>query len=240
MADIVENEQLDGASNASALRKPKRSVLKGAGSLVGFFCKLGLVLAFVATGLLVGGFLKFASTVTALETPASVRQADGIVVLTGGASRIDIALGLLDLGRAKRLLISGVNPVTSQKALERVTNSRPKVFDCCVDIGRRALDTRGNANETADWAKKLGYNSLIVVTSDYHMPRSMLELKRTMPEMPMQAAPVPMADLRKADWFLQATTLRVMVSEYFKFLAAHIRLALGDNTYDSIHASMMG
>src|SRR5581483_8022771 len=131
---------------------------------------------------LVTGFVDFAESVASAGPPADP-HAQGIVVLTGGTARIDGALQLLAEGRASRLLISGVNPMVTKEALATtVDKSLRPVLDCCVDLDRRAQDTIGNAVETREWADRRGFSSLIVVTSDYHMPRSMAELAHAMPD----------------------------------------------------------
>lgn len=124
----------------------------------------------------IGGFLYFAETVAALEAPSDPK-ADAIVVLTGGYQRIDRAIGLLKQGAGQRLLISGVNPATSGNQIRKLTQSSSALFECCVDMGYEAVDTIGNANETARWISDHQFRRVLVVTNNYHMPRSLLELK---------------------------------------------------------------
>ena len=103
-------------------------------------------------------------------------RADGIVVLTGGVARVDEAVKLLNEKKGERLLISGVHPSASRAVLAKTFAVDEDRFNCCVDVDHEALDTVGNAVETADWVAEHGYHSLLVVTNDYHMPRSLLEL----------------------------------------------------------------
>jgi 1-acyl-sn-glycerol-3-phosphate acyltransferase len=141
-----------------------------------------VVLAALVGIVLAAGFVAFAMSIAGARVPAGAR-AEGIVVLTGGGGRIDGALHLLAEGRARRLLISGVNPSVDIGALAGTVDKELEVaLACCVDLGRDARDTIGNAAETRDWARTKGYTSLIVVTSDYHMPRSMAELAEAMPK----------------------------------------------------------
>ena len=142
-------------------------------------------------------------------------RADGIVALTGGTARIDSALALLAEGRARRLLITGVHPQTSQRQLEQLTGASPALFQCCIDIDRSALDTRGNAEEAQRWAAANGVRRLLVVTSDYHMPRAMLEFERRMPEVTLLPRPVASPEAGAAAW-------RLWLSEYAKYLLALI------------------
>jgi uncharacterized SAM-binding protein YcdF (DUF218 family) len=97
--------------------------------------------------------------------------------------RLEAATKLLEDGKGQRLLISGVNREATRADVLGVTKAGKPIYDCCVDLGFAAADTIGNARETAEWAKAKGYKSLIVVTADYHMPRSMLELRAAMPEV---------------------------------------------------------
>ncbi|MFT5509896.1 MAG: uncharacterized SAM-binding protein YcdF (DUF218 family), partial [Hyphomicrobiaceae bacterium] len=128
---------------------------------------------FVAAVML--GFLMFANATTRPVTVAAPR-ASAIVALTGGAQRIRAAGRLLQNRQAGRLLISGVNRVVSRAKLRRMLAIDSELFDCCVDIDYAAQNTRGNAVETRKWATKHEFDSLIVVTSSYHMPRSLTEL----------------------------------------------------------------
>jgi len=176
--------------------------------------------------LLVAGFFGFAEEI-ASATPPSDPRADAIVVLTGGSARIDGALRLLDEGRAQRLLISGVNPsVTSADLANLVDGALRDELACCVDLGRQAIDTVGNAAETRDWAAAHGFKSLIVVTSDYHMPRSMTELAAAMPTVALVPFPVSNPDLHLADWWHDRATFTLLLREYGKYLVAKARRLL--------------
>ena len=121
------------------------------------------------------GFVLFAVSVTR-DDATGWDKADGIVVLTGGDNRIEAGAKLMSEGRAKRMLISGVNRKVSREEMQRLLNLDKQVFNCCVDLGYEALDTVGNADETRTWANTNGYTRLIIVTSRYHMPRSLAEL----------------------------------------------------------------
>src|SRR5690606_26336791 len=136
-------------------------------------------LAFVAAAaLFAGGFGWFANHVSHLATPESPEKADAIIVLTGGISRLDAALNLLETGKGKRLLISGVHPSATRRQLQIATGGDKALFSCCIDIDHAALDTIGNAEESAKWVDNHAYGSIILVTNNYHMPRSLLEMGR--------------------------------------------------------------
>ncbi|WJH41267.1 YdcF family protein [Aliirhizobium terrae] len=185
-----------------------------------------ILLFFVAIAILGGGFLWFADSVTSLRAPDGVK-ADAIVVLTGGYLRIEQALGLLRDGAGKRLLISGAHPTTTPNQICRATQASADLFDCCVDIGYDAIDTIGNANEIARWIHEHDYKSVLVVTNNYHMLRSLHELRRADPGTEFIPYPVINADLARRAWFTEPDTLRTMLSEYGKVVLASLRDWIG-------------
>jgi uncharacterized SAM-binding protein YcdF (DUF218 family) len=172
----------------------------------------GLALAAVAVA---AGFWVFRGIALHSTDPVGA-GADGIVALTGGTARIDSAVALLEEGRARRLLITGVHPQTSQRQLVQLTGGAAALFDCCIDIDRSALDTRGNAEEAKRWADAHGFRRLLVVTSDYHMPRALLEFSRRMPGVTLLPHPVPAAETGLG-------AVRLWLSEYAKYLLALVR-----------------
>lgn len=177
--------------------------------------------------LLVGlGFLWFVRQVPAVEVTLA-RDADGIVALTGGASRIADAIELLASGRGKRLLISGAYRATNSTAISRLNPEFERWVRCCVDFDR-SLNTLGNAIETKRWAKHRGFRSLIVVTSNYHMPRAIAELSHAMPDIKLIPFAVVGDKWRDEPWWNSGTTLRLVLSEYVKYLAAELRVHLAD------------
>jgi uncharacterized SAM-binding protein YcdF (DUF218 family) len=174
----------------------------------------------------VGGFLWFVARVPTEEV-ALDRSADGIVVLTGGASRIADAIELLAAGRGKRLLISGVHPATSSSELARLTPDYRRWLACCVDLGHVAVNTSGNAIETKRWVSERGFHSLIVVTSNYHMPRTMAELGRRMPDVALVPFPVVTDKMRSEAWWSSPPTAKLLFSEYLKYIVVQVRTRLG-------------
>ncbi len=172
--------------------------------------------------LLIGAFLNFADTVASLQPPVHPK-ADAIVVLTGGFQRIDQAVDLLKGGAGKRLLISGVHPTTTGSQIRRNTQSSADLFKCCVDIGHEAIDTIGNATETAQWIHDRGYTSVLVVTNNYHMPRSLLELRRTRPETEFIPYPVVNSDLKTTNWLRNPMVLKSILLEFGKYTIASVR-----------------
>jgi len=177
----------------------------------------------VVCALLVIGFFLFAGTI---ERDSGVPQAaHGIVALTGGKDRIGEAVRLLANGQAKRLLITGVNPSTKARELQNMVPRGDEFFPCCVDLGHAAVDTSGNAAETRAWASKHGFNSLIVVTSAYHMPRTLIEFARAMPDVHLVPHPVVSRNFQIKNWWSHSGTVRLLIMEYVKYLGALTRFA---------------
>jgi uncharacterized SAM-binding protein YcdF (DUF218 family) len=197
--------------------KPKRSLLARIGLLAARLASLAAAVLFI-------GFLVFAGMVQkrSQDDPA---RAEAIVVLTGGEARIPEALKLLKRGYAKRLLISGVNPATTKLELIRLNPENASLFKCCVDLDRKAINTVSNAEETARWARDAGFRSLIVVTSNYHMPRSLIELRRELPDVELVSYPVHSASMDMERWWGHPLSLRILISEYLKLFPSLIRLA---------------
>jgi uncharacterized SAM-binding protein YcdF (DUF218 family) len=168
------------------------------------------------------GFVVFARTVASYE-PGPVPRADAIVVLTGGELRLTAGARLLREGRGARLLISGVNPMTSRDDLRRVSGLSPRLFSSRVDVDYAAHTTSGNADGTKAWVASKGFTRLIVVTSSYHMPRSLMELRRTMPRITLLPHPVVSNRVHAAQWWMDPYTARVLLGEYMKLLPSAAR-----------------
>jgi uncharacterized SAM-binding protein YcdF (DUF218 family) len=170
------------------------------------------------------GFIWFVRHVPAEEVSLD-RGADGIVALTGGASRITDAIELLASGRGKRLLISGAYRGTNSNEISRLNPEFERWVRCCVDFDR-SLNTLGNAVETKRWAESRGFRSLIVVTSNYHMPRALAEIAHQLPEVRLVPFPVVTDRQRAERWWVGWATTRRMVTEYLKFLFTKLRITL--------------
>lgn len=172
------------------------------------------------------GFVWFLSQVLSNEQKPS-RNADGIVVLTGGSSRVSDAMDLLSAGYGRRLLISGVHPTNGYSDIQRTLPDSQRLLTCCVDLDRSAVNTRSNATETRRWAAEQGFRSLIVVTSNYHMPRAIVELSHSMPDIELIPFAVVGDKWREEPWWTSGAALRLLLSEYVKYLFAEMRVAFG-------------
>jgi len=184
----------------------------------------GLAIVFVGAAI---GFVGFLSQLRVAEIRPE-RKADGIVVLTGGSSRVSDAMELLAGGYGKRLLISGVHPTNAASDISRSLPDNQALLRCCVDLDRSAVNTRSNAAEARRWAQERGFKSLIVVTSNYHMPRAILELSHAMPDVALLPFAVVGDKWREEPWWTSGATLRLLLSEYVKYVAAEVRVRLAD------------
>lgn len=186
-------------------------VLRWPGAIVGaaVLLWLGGLVWFVASSLAIPGDLAGGT--------------DAIVVLTGGRLRLESGIGLLGAGKARKLFISGVNQRVDREDLVRVFEPVADRAACCIVLGHDSDNTYGNARETAQWMRQEGFTSLRLVTSWYHMQRSLLEFHRAMPGVTIVAAPVfPHRDEPEPGAALIGAA-SLTVGEYNKFLVAWLR-----------------
>ncbi|MAT33972.1 MAG: hypothetical protein CMK06_02325 [Ponticaulis sp.] len=161
-------------------------------------------------------FQRWLNQVSDLTPPAAV-EADAIVALTGGSGlRIAAAVRLLEAGSGKRLLVSGVHESVDVEALVHGAGGTQALYDCCIDFGRSAASTEGNAIETAEWIKDNGYSSLILVTSDYHMPRSLIWFDELVEGVDVIAYPVE-TRIRPKEWWRSWVSIKGLVLEWAKY-----------------------
>jgi uncharacterized SAM-binding protein YcdF (DUF218 family) len=174
------------------------------------------------------GLFAFADRVRGFTPAPEPARADAIVALTGpSAERVNAAIRLLGQDKGQRVLISGVNRDVRRQELRALTPGSNRLFNCCVDLGFEAEDTVGNAQEIAAWADAKGYDSLIVVTSDYHMPRALTEIRAAAPGVELTPYAVETPSLDNSRWWRAAVTARRMTLEYMKYLAALARASVG-------------
>jgi uncharacterized SAM-binding protein YcdF (DUF218 family) len=134
------------------------------------FRLLALALIFYAIG--------FALFAMLLPGPAGDERTDAIVVLTGGSGRLDRGFDLIQRGLAGKMLISGVAPTVRPQELAAAYHVEPRLFACCITLGREAFDTRSNADEVSRWLQRWHSRSIRLVTNDIHMRRARFEIEK--------------------------------------------------------------
>lgn len=160
------------------------------------------------------GFVWFAIT---LPQPAPRSQTDAIVVPTGSGGRIQRGLEMLQLGAAQQMLVTGVDASVQPGEFVAQFDVPQRVMDCCITLGFSALDTRGNARETAEWLEERGYHSLRLVTADWHMRRAAMELEDQLPDN--------ITVVRDA--VRSEASLGTLFAEYHKLIAVWLLQVLG-------------
>lgn len=171
----------------------------------------------ISFALFLAGFFYFIYTINTISWTGT-QKTDGIVVLTGGQHRISEAYGLVAAGYGKRLLISGVHESTNRDILQRVSPERRDILTCCVDLGYQAANTNGNAREAMEWVKKNDFHSLIVVTSNYHMPRSLAEIGSALKGVQIIPYPVSSTYIDTKNWWRSPYSVKLLGYEYIKYL----------------------
>ena len=152
---------------------------------------------------------------------------DGIVVITGGQQRLADGLHLLQNGYGKALLVSGVGQGVSKAILAKeldLDESVRTLLDCCVTLEFKASDTRGNAFAAAQWAANNNYQSLRLVTANYHMPRAIYVFTNKMPDMELYFWPVSPSDLTLQTWWQKPDIIRLLAREFAKYLTEPLRV----------------
>lgn len=187
----------------------------------------GVLAALLAMGAWAGGLAWFAGEMPQAaneEAPAT----DAVVVLTGGTRRLAAGLEILARGEAKKLLVSGVHPDVVKAEIAGADNRLQALAECCLTLGYEATDTVGNAGEAARWMRREGFGSLVLVTATYHMPRSLAEFRRALPEARIVAYPVFPDNFKRDQWWLWPGSAALVVIEYHKYMLARLRFGLAD------------
>jgi uncharacterized SAM-binding protein YcdF (DUF218 family) len=190
----------------------------------------GLGLLVVAGLAWIGGFLWYVGEIPSesarfVDGPAAAT--DAIVVLTGGSGRVAAGVALLRAGAAKRLLLTGVYPETSLRDILDGVDGATADVACCVDLGHAAQDTPGNAREAAQWMENQQFESLRLVTGNYHMPRSLAAFNDAMPGVTIVAHPVFPDGFARDDWWRQPASAALIASEFIKHLWARLLHVVG-------------
>lgn len=162
----------------------------------------------LTSALLLVWLIGFVLFVGLLPRPDDGGRTDGIIVLTGGPGRIERGLAMLEQGKARRMLVSGVDLLVRPREFVVQYKVPPRLFACCVELGQEAVDTRSNGAESADWVKRNRVRSVRLVTTDWHMRRARLELDQALPP----------GILIQSDAVRSEPNLTVLLKEYHKYL----------------------
>jgi len=173
-----------------------------------------------------GGFLWFLTEIPRENTEIPDKEVDAIIVLTGGSNRVSEGVKLLEQNHARKMFVSGVGKGATVEEVLRENNYDQefiKKIRSRIELGHKADDTTGNASETLEWMEAYGYGSMILVTSNYHIPRSLLELKTRMPDREIIPYPVFPGTVRIEKWWEFPGSRELILSEYNKFLVTSIK-----------------
>ncbi len=173
------------------------------------------------------GLAQFSDAIPRYVADAQTRT-DAIVVLTGGSERLATGVRLLAENRAERLLVTGVHPAVDRRRLLQVSGEAARDVAGRIDAGHDALDTPGNALETRSWMQRNGFRTVRLVTSSYHMPRSLLEFARALPDAVVIPHPVFSARLSREPWWRSPETAALVISEFNKYLLSRLSRGHGE------------
>lgn len=190
------------------------------------FFRLMLLITAIFAAIWLGGLLWFKQQVDQ-HGPKEPQHADAVVALTGGALRLSEGIHLLEQDYAQKMLISGTAPgITLPKLFKSLNQKWPEdsALTDRISLGAMARDTWGNAQETARWMAENHFSSMLLVTSNYHMPRALLECMAAMPEVEIITYPVVPEQVQLEEWWKHPGTRKLIISEYNKFLGVSLRL----------------
>ena len=167
-------------------------------------------------------FLRFFSSIPLINS-MDQSKTDAIIVLTGGVKRLAAGFDLLVAGRSNLLFVSGVNTSVKLSDIQKISQDQGIVLDdkyiqCCVKLGYAAFNTKGNATESAEWISKNRIRSIFLVTSNYHIDRSLLEFRLKMPNLKIHKYPVVSNNVMLEEWWRHPSSMRLLVTEYHKFM----------------------
>ncbi len=188
---------------------------------LGRWTRIAALAALLLIGGWVAGLVVFAEGVIRQTVPHN-GQTDAIVVLTGEDNRLSASVALLKDGLADRVFISGVHNDVHADQLVRLLDTEASDLDCCIEVGHVATNTRGNAWETADWIEVEQIGSIRLVTSNYHMPRSLLEFRRVIPHIDIVPHPIDSNLVVLNPWYGSLASVSLMAREFTKYLAVRL------------------
>ena len=186
--------------------------------------RLVLVLLVLGTAIVVGSFFRFAEAVATATAPTDPAPADALVVFTGASTeRLSTGMALLEAQKGQRLLISGVNEEVRDEEVQALIGGDKTLYECCIVLGRQAEDTVGNARELRAWVGASGVRSIILVTSNFHMQRSLREVREAIPDLEVRPYPIIEPPHDQREWWDNSAAWQGLLQEYAKYLAVSLR-----------------
>ena len=161
------------------------------------------------------------------------RKKSNIVILTGGSNRIKDGLKIINKFDSAnnfyfKILVSGTGKGFTKSSLRKILNSSfdLKLLDCCLELESVSKNTFSNATETFKWATKNNIKQFILITSNYHMPRALLEFRHKMPNIKIYTHPITPKKHNINKWLSSTETFSLILMEFSKFLIASFRIKL--------------
>ncbi len=185
-----------------------------------YFCLILLVVFFF-------GLVGFVDTINKYKQPKLI-LADVAIVLTGGAGRIEKGIEILNKNKVKKLFISGVHKSVVVKKLLNVVkdNSFSQYNKSNIILGYQAKTTFDNGIEVANFIKNNNYKSIYLITSKFHMPRSMYEVRYRLPNVKIIPYPINNNNIKIKNWYSYPGTLFILTFEYLKTLLVILRISI--------------
>lgn len=169
------------------------------------------------------GFAAFTASVLLMRPVEPIEKTSAIIVLTGGKNRIETGMTLFSQHLAPELFITGVHEHVTKEDLTKRHIGGLSLPDCCITIGYKATTTTGNANEVAEWLHDRKFKTITLVTSNYHMPRAMLEFRRAVPDVSIIAYPVTQNGDAPSDRHFWVVTIEEYHKTVFRFFDILVR-----------------
>jgi len=160
-------------------------------------------------------------------------ESSNIVILTGGTNRIKDGLKIIKGFNKSRkinfkILVSGTGKGFTKKILmnQIEPNFNPDLIECCIDLDSVSKNTFTNAIETSKWAHENNIKEFILITSNYHMPRAILEFKNIMPNKKIYTFPIKPKKHNIKNWLDSYQTFNLIFKEFCKYIFASLRIKI--------------
>ena len=161
------------------------------------------------------------------------KESPNIVILTGGTNRIKDGLKIIENFRNSnktnyKILVSGTGTGFTKNSLKNKLgpNFNTKLIQCCIKLDSVSKNTFTNASETFKWTHKNDIKEFILITSNYHMPRALLEFKNIMPNLKIYTYVITPKKHNIQNWLKSYHTFSLVFTEFFKYTVANLRIKI--------------